>query len=251
MAEEKRNVEIKDFPGLQMEVDEYALLTGGSHEQVNCMSSEVGVLASRPGYQVVGFENIRYTDIPGDDGDDDDDGGYTDVTYVFEIQSDDEDAYEAESGAVTVIADEIHLERSGSLPLDPFPWGIFRFTGISFNPNPIFTKSVKFAFYVTEVPDFDVGYAYVEASDSPAAPSTATNDISDRTVHAGSVVIPAFTFGTNTYVEIDLLPALAVERLENTELAVIVKGAQPGRSLTIAGYAEGHPAKLIVVRRES
>jgi hypothetical protein len=49
-------VQIKDFPGLVIEVDTHDLPAGSSNDQVNCTSDDIGVLKSRGGYSVLKFE---------------------------------------------------------------------------------------------------------------------------------------------------------------------------------------------------
>jgi hypothetical protein len=53
----KSAITIDDFPGLQLEVDEFSLPPGATHEQTNCTSEDIGVLKSRDGYRFVVFEN--------------------------------------------------------------------------------------------------------------------------------------------------------------------------------------------------
>ena len=50
-------IAIVDFPGLQLERDELSLQDGGSHEQGNAQSNELGSLTSRLGYLNVSFED--------------------------------------------------------------------------------------------------------------------------------------------------------------------------------------------------
>tara|TARA_R100001143_G_scaffold56508_1_gene53228 strand:- start:616 stop:795 length:180 start_codon:yes stop_codon:yes gene_type:complete len=50
-------IAIVDFPGLQLERDELSLQDGGSHEQVNAQSNDLGSLTSRLGYLNVSFED--------------------------------------------------------------------------------------------------------------------------------------------------------------------------------------------------
>lgn len=47
---------IKDFPGLNMEVDLHELPEGTTDVQTNCTSEDLGVLRSRHGYVVLSFE---------------------------------------------------------------------------------------------------------------------------------------------------------------------------------------------------
>lgn len=54
----KAAVSIADFPGLQLEVDEFDLQPGATHTQVNCVSEDIGRLKSRLGYRLVSFESV-------------------------------------------------------------------------------------------------------------------------------------------------------------------------------------------------
>lgn len=48
--------EIRDFPGLVLKTDLHDLQEGATNLQVNCTSSEQGVLQSRNGYSLLTFE---------------------------------------------------------------------------------------------------------------------------------------------------------------------------------------------------
>ena len=52
----KAAVMIDDFPGLQLEVDEFSLPPGATHTQTNCVSEDIGTLKSRPGYEICSFD---------------------------------------------------------------------------------------------------------------------------------------------------------------------------------------------------
>jgi len=54
--EASERIELRDFPGIQLEVDSHALLTGGSHDQVNIASSEIGRIRTRSGIRVLEFD---------------------------------------------------------------------------------------------------------------------------------------------------------------------------------------------------
>ena len=57
MSEEpKAQVQIRDFPGLRLEIDEYDMGDGGSHDQVNAVSIDPGSISSRHGYRLVTFD---------------------------------------------------------------------------------------------------------------------------------------------------------------------------------------------------
>jgi len=53
----RRNVEIRQFPGISTEVDAHDVPEGVSPRAVNCDSSEAGVLQNRKGFREVQFEN--------------------------------------------------------------------------------------------------------------------------------------------------------------------------------------------------
>lgn len=58
MTETTRTVvQIRDFPGLMLERDEYDLSDGGSQNQVNVQSTDIGKLKSRQGFRVASFED--------------------------------------------------------------------------------------------------------------------------------------------------------------------------------------------------
>lgn len=52
----KAAISMQDFPGLQLELDEFDLPAGATHHQTNFVSECVGRLRSRRGYVVVSFE---------------------------------------------------------------------------------------------------------------------------------------------------------------------------------------------------
>lgn len=57
MTEEtQQRTEIKDFPGVRLEIDEHELSDGSSHEQENASSEDLGLLKSRKGLRVLSFE---------------------------------------------------------------------------------------------------------------------------------------------------------------------------------------------------
>lgn len=49
-------LQIRDFPGLVLETDPLDQAPGSASEQVNAMSTDIGSLQSRGGYDVVIFE---------------------------------------------------------------------------------------------------------------------------------------------------------------------------------------------------
>ena len=58
MSEEVRNkLAISDFPGLNLESDEFNIQDGSSHDQVNVTSEDVGSLRSRRGARKILFED--------------------------------------------------------------------------------------------------------------------------------------------------------------------------------------------------
>lgn len=58
MAETTRSaVEITDWPGLALEVDEFNLQGGQSHEQTNWAIEDSGSVVTRPGYIMLQFDN--------------------------------------------------------------------------------------------------------------------------------------------------------------------------------------------------
>lgn len=50
-------VEIRDFPGLVLNIDPTDLKAGAAEEQVNITSSRPATLEVRPGFRVVRFED--------------------------------------------------------------------------------------------------------------------------------------------------------------------------------------------------
>lgn len=49
-------VDIRTFPGLNLEADPHDLQAGQAQEQTNCTSEDAGALKSRLGYRVVTFD---------------------------------------------------------------------------------------------------------------------------------------------------------------------------------------------------
>lgn len=52
----KMRAVIVQFPGLRLRMDEYKLSDGGSHDQVNCFSRNIGTLEDRGGFLVCTFD---------------------------------------------------------------------------------------------------------------------------------------------------------------------------------------------------
>lgn len=50
-------ITIRDFPGLRSKINERELVEGGSHDQINTGSDDVGRLRSRSGFLPVTFED--------------------------------------------------------------------------------------------------------------------------------------------------------------------------------------------------
>lgn len=50
-------VQIRDFSGLKSKIDQRELSDGGSREQVNMASEDIGVMKSRKGFLICSFED--------------------------------------------------------------------------------------------------------------------------------------------------------------------------------------------------